>query len=93
MALKSVTDYRDNVGPNGYVLKTVLNELVKQERPQDEVDVVLKALHERPSLLPVDIDDIEQSVYLNNKRMDKARAVMEVCAYIPSCLPGRVVVV
>ncbi len=77
-ALQVVHDYRDNAAPNGYYLKILLNELVKEERPQEEVGVVLQALHQRPTLTSVDIADIEQTVYLNNQRMDKAREVMEV---------------
>ncbi len=86
-ALQVVADYRDSAAPNGYCLKVMLNELVKQERPQEDVDVVLEALHRRPTLSPVDIADIEQTVYLDNKRMDKAREVMEVSGCVRcSCL-------
>ncbi len=95
--VRVVAEYRDHLAPSGFILKVVLNELVKQGRPQEELDVVLKALNERPTLSPVDVIDIEQKVYLNNQRMDKVREVMEVsgcgCKYMYSLFENSTVTV
>lgn len=86
-----VQDYTGNTAPNGFYLKVLLNEVVKQGRPQEEVEVVLQALRQRPTLSTMDLADIEQTVYLNNERMDKAKEVMEVsgCYHVHVCCLPR----
>ena len=77
-AVQVLSEYTGPLTPRPHALKQLLNELIKQGRPQEEVGVVTEVLRSLPYLTPAGVTDILLWVYLENGRMDEAREVVKV---------------
>ena len=77
-AVQVLSGYTGSLTPRPHALKELLNELIKQGHPQEEVGVVTEVLRSLPYLTPAGVSDVLLWVYLENERMDEAREVIQV---------------
>ena len=78
-ALEVVHEFKDVARPQGHALWVLINELVKQGHPQEELTTALDTLRNVPHVTRQNVDDLELEVYVRNGKMDAAKDVIQVC--------------